>query len=225
MVFKIALTGGVCSGKSTCLNVLKNEFIGLDYKVFIVNEQATQVINNGFTHELLNQYDTDEYKGLTWQTLTSKSQKMLEDLYTDMSKSLNEDVVILCDRGIIDGKSFETNKVWDKVLENINETDESILNRYDSVIFLDTVALDKPEYYTLSNNAARRETIEEAVLNNEKLFNVYKNHSHIHRVDNSTDFEGKISRVINYIKQDIKQKRKEIQTINEVSNDFDIDLD
>ena len=46
-VTSIALTGGPCGGKSTCLSVLEQELTNKGYKVFIIEEMATNIIKSG----------------------------------------------------------------------------------------------------------------------------------------------------------------------------------
>ena len=44
---KIVLTGGPCGGKSTSISVLEQELTNKGYKVFIVEEMATNLILSG----------------------------------------------------------------------------------------------------------------------------------------------------------------------------------
>ena len=61
---KIVLTGGPCSGKSTALSNIKETLENLGYNVFIVNEAATELINNGikpFGENAISMYDFQKY--------------------------------------------------------------------------------------------------------------------------------------------------------------------
>ena len=44
---KIVLTGGPCAGKTTALSKIDNELTNMGYKVFIIDEVATRIINEG----------------------------------------------------------------------------------------------------------------------------------------------------------------------------------
>ena len=46
---KIAVTGGPCAGKSSALDMLKTFFEQNGYKVLIVAETATEMMNGGIT--------------------------------------------------------------------------------------------------------------------------------------------------------------------------------
>ena len=52
-IYKFALTGGTCAGKTTATTKLKNMFEEKGYNVFIVNETATELDNKGYTLEKL----------------------------------------------------------------------------------------------------------------------------------------------------------------------------
>ena len=53
-VYKIALTGGPCSGKSTFIKQLKKYYEDLNYKVFVAVEAATDNILGGIDFKLAN---------------------------------------------------------------------------------------------------------------------------------------------------------------------------
>jgi 6-phosphofructokinase len=44
---KIAITGGPCAGKTTAMQKIVQEFTEKGYKVFVVSEAATELINGG----------------------------------------------------------------------------------------------------------------------------------------------------------------------------------
>ena len=49
MVKRIVLTGGPCAGKTTILSKIEQDLLERGYKVFIVRESATELINGGIT--------------------------------------------------------------------------------------------------------------------------------------------------------------------------------
>lgn len=49
---------------------------------------------------------------------------------------------------------------WDKLLSMLGMTEEQVHARYDLVIHLETAAIGAEKYYTVENNAARKEGIE-----------------------------------------------------------------
>ena len=44
---KVAVTGGPCAGKTTAMQKIVDEFTEKGYKVFVVSETATELINGG----------------------------------------------------------------------------------------------------------------------------------------------------------------------------------
>ena len=70
---------------------------------------------------------------------------------------------------------------------------------YDAVFHLVTAAKGAEEHYTKANNAARYETIEEACALDDRLIAAWTGHRHLRIIDNSTDFEEKLKKLINEI--------------------------
>jgi CYTH domain-containing protein len=64
------------------------------------------------------------------------------------------------------------------------------------VFHLVTAAKGAEKYYTLSNNQARTETVEEAAALDDKLIAAWTGHPHLRVIDNSTNFEEKLKRLI-----------------------------
>jgi CYTH domain-containing protein len=78
-----------------------------------------------------------------------------------------------------------------------NETKER--DSYDAVFHLVTAAKGKEEVYTLANNIARTETVEEARKLDDKLISAWTGHPHLRIIDNSTEFEQKLERLLKEI--------------------------
>ena len=70
---------------------------------------------------------------------------------------------------------------------------------YDAVFHLVTAAKGALEAYTLSNNAARTETPEQAALLDDRLISAWTGHPHFRVIDNSTDFQDKMRRLLGEI--------------------------
>lgn len=81
---------------------------------------------------------------------------------TAIAKLSKKKSIILCDRGLMDGKAYVDTTSWNKVLE-ANSLNEVLMrdDRYDLVIHLVTAADGATKYYNLAN-AARFETEVEA---------------------------------------------------------------
>ena len=64
------------------------------------------------------------------------------------ARSKDVQVVLLCDRGVLDGKAFcETEEEWQMILDAAETTEGAILQRYDMVCHLVTAAKGAAEHY------------------------------------------------------------------------------
>jgi hypothetical protein len=71
--------------------------------------------------------------------------------------------------------------------------------RYDAVIHMVTAADGAVQFFGNENNAIRHESVEEALSLDKKTVNCWVGHEHLYVIDNSTDFEGKLKRVVSRI--------------------------
>ena len=190
---KIVLTGGPCSGKSTALSNIKETLENLGYNVFIVNEAVTELINNGikpFGENAISMYDFQKYV-IDYQ--------LKQERITRFKASFSKNSIMILDRGVMDGKAYISNQEWYKLLDEMHLNENDLLNRYDEIIHLVSIACDKKELYTTENNNARKETAEEASIMDNKTLNCYLGHHNLKVVNNSTDFNAKINIVKNHI--------------------------
>lgn len=188
-IFRIVLTGGPCSGKTTAMSHISDRLRSLGFNVYIVPEAATMLILGGIP--LL------EGDVLSKQLDLVRLQKTLEDSFFNEAHRSGKPSVILCDRGTMDNKAFVSPEMWDDFLA---AQDDSLVelrdSRYDAVIHLVTAAIGAPEFYTLSNNAARSESLEEAISRDERIREAWVGHPHLRVIGNETNFEDKIRKVI-----------------------------
>lgn len=193
-VKKIVITGGPCSGKTTGMDRIVKELDERGYGVLIIPETATELILGGIL-------PSDDSLGMcTFQYVLIKKQCQKEQLYEEVAQMLPyEKIVILLDRGILDSKIYVTEEEFQEVLKRFALNEKEVQNRYDAVFHLVTAADGAEEFYTLSNNSARTETVEEAKRLDKRGISVWKGHPHFRAIDNSTDFEGKIQRLLNDI--------------------------
>lgn len=123
-----------------------------------------------------------------------------ESLYRKVADMLPyEKVVIIHDRGVIDNKSYMRSKEFGTLLNHFNMSEVEARDRYNAVFHLVTAANGAEEYYTLANNAAKTETPEEARHLDALGIANWTGHPHLHIIDNSTDFNGKICRLMDNV--------------------------
>ena len=118
----------------------------------------------------------------------------LEDIFLETAIESDQKTVIICDRGVMDGKAYTSQQCWQALLD---ETAWSTIQlrdrRYEAVVHLVTAANGAEKYYTGDNNQARYETVEEAKALDNKLINAWVGHPHFTIIENNSDgFENKI---------------------------------
>ena len=191
-IYKIVLTGGPCSGKTTGLARISSSLSDKKYEIIIVPEAATLIKNSGIKigEEFVSGYEFEE--------MLFKFQLFIERLYEEMyaKKLEDKDVIIVCDRGIVDGRAYLTEEEYIKLLNKLGYDEIKARDSYDAVFHLKTVADGKEEFYTCENNEAREENAEEAREADKRTLNAWMGHPHLRVIDNSTDFDGKIDRLM-----------------------------
>jgi len=198
-VYRVLLTGGPCGGKSAALDLLKSRFLDCGFHVCVVPENATFIFKNSGGFDPAWAEDKDSLRRL--QGIFMRFQVAAEDSFIDaarLRKNCPRGSIVLCDRGTLDGKTFLEPNEFDKLLEEENTTEEKLMGRYDVVIHMVTAAIDAECHYEFgegSNNPDRYHNREEAIEADLIGRGIYKDHPNFVVIDNSTDFEEKVSRV------------------------------
>jgi thymidylate kinase len=191
-IFKVVLTGGPCAGKTSSMAMISDHFHSLGWRVYTVKEAATIVLSGGVPITEMN-----EEQVLSIQKNIVKVMMALEQVYTEIahhSTQKQESTLILCDRGIMDASVYCSKDLWKRILNDLKVSQVDVKdNRYDCVIHMVTAASGAEKFYTLENNHARSETIEQAVTIDEKTLKAWSGHPHLHVIDNSTtNFKEKV---------------------------------
>jgi thymidylate kinase/CYTH domain-containing protein len=215
LIKKIVLTGGPCAGKTSALTKIEETVIEKGYRVFIIPESATELINGG-----IRPFGNQAVDMVKFQELILKYQLQKEKMYEEAIKSLDDNVkcILLCDRGTMDNKAYITNEQFNNILNKLSLKEANLLDNYDMIIHLVTAADGKEEYYTLANNGARTETIEQAIKLDRKTINSWVGHNNLIIIDNSTEFDEKLQRVMesinNLIGEPITLRQQQKYTID-----------
>ena len=191
-ITKIVLTGGPCAGKTTAMNWIQNNFVKQGYKVIFIPETATELITSGFA-------PWDTRTSVDFQEILLKLQLEKEKIYEEAAKKLpNDKILLVCDRGIMDNKAYMSKKEFNVLLKNNNLNEIKLRDSYDAVFHLVTAAKGAKDYYNLDNEA-RTETIDEAARLDDALISAWTGHPHLRIIDNSTDFDEKMKRLMREI--------------------------
>lgn len=191
-IVKIALTGGSCAGKTTGMSWIVEQFSKQGYLVLVVAETATECITGG-----AKPWEIDT---VPFQVSLYNMEKAKEKSYYDFALNSQYDkILIVCDRGALDIEAFMTKEQCEDWHRQIGLSSIEMMEDYDAVFHLVTAAKGAEEYYTLSNNEARTETVEQARVQDDKLIEAWTGHSHFRIIDNTTDFKTKMVRLMSEI--------------------------
>ena len=110
-----------------------------------------------------------------------------------------EKVLIVCDRGMLDNRCYMTEEEFQRVIADLGANEIELRDSYDAVFHLVSVAKGAEDYYGTESNGARYESLEEAAALDDRFIESWTGHPYLRVIDNSTDFEGKMKRLINEI--------------------------
>lgn len=191
-IVKIVLTGGPCAGKTTAMNWIINNFQKYGYKVLFIPETASELINGGLTP-----WETES--SLSFQSILFDLQLEKEKRFLEGAEKLPYDkILIVCDRGLLDNKAYMSKKDFNYLLKSKGLNEINVRDSYDAVFHLVSAAKGAKKYYNLDNEA-RTETVEEAARLDDLLIDSWTGHPHFRIIDNSTDFEDKMKRLMREI--------------------------
>lgn len=195
-VWKVVLTGGPCSGKTTTLASVYEKF-SAKINVICVPETATMTFRAGCKINPAS-YTFEELVEFTKELV--KMQMHIEDYFTNLARITKQDTLLIMDRGTCDTFAYCSVEVRNRVLEELGLTKDLLSEkRYDLVLHLVTVANGAIEFYNLENNA-RSESLEQAIGLDSQIQRVWMEHSNFKIIDNSVKgFYKKIERVFNLI--------------------------
>ena len=194
-ITKIVLTGGPCAGKTTALNRIQGYFSKAprNYKVVIVPETATELITGGITPEHCR-------SNLDYQRCQMQLQLEKERIFEQGAACLDFDKILLVyDRGAMDNKAYMDEETFRTILKESSISETELRDHYDAVFHLVTAAKGAVEYYTRANNEARSEQLSEAAALDDRTLDAWTGHPHFRVIDNSTDFEDKLQRLLSEI--------------------------
>ena len=190
---KIVLTGGPCAGKTTAMSWVQNAFTEKGYKVLFVPETATELISGGVAPWTCG-------SNVEYQMIQMRLQKFIEDMFEQAARTMpDQKILIVCDRGELDNRAYMTQEEFDSILKETGWNEVDLRDSYDAVFHLVTAAKGAEEFYTFGNNAARYETVEQARDLDNSFIAAWTGHPHLKVIDNSTDFEEKMMRLIKEI--------------------------
>jgi CYTH domain-containing protein/predicted ATPase len=194
-IFRVAVTGGPCAGKTTAIAKVTERFSDLGFEVLVVPEVARMMIKGG-----LKPWAMTPEQLRAFQCELVQVQMRLEDAFVANAGQLNagKPVLLLMDRGTMDGKAYLPLNAWSEMLRE-NEWTEAQLGdaRYDGVLHLITAADGAEQFYAA--DLERMESLQEARDLDQRLRNAWTGHPHLRVIANGGTFDEKIQRAIRAI--------------------------
>ena len=196
-VYKICLTGGPCSGKTTSLARLVQHF-SHEFVVYTVPEVATMTFSSGVSI-IPSEFTNENHKSFTKGIC--QMQMDIEKYFENIASIQNKKVLIIVDRGVMDNFAYASPENKKAIMQETGWTTNFICNeRYDMTIHLVTAANGAEEFYTLEGNSARSETKEQAKELDNKIMKEWLAHPNLVVIDNKeVGFQKKIDRVISKV--------------------------
>ena len=194
---KIVLTGGPGAGKSTAMQHIKDAFEKIGYRVITVPEVATEMIVGGVAPWTCGtNYD--------FQKQQLRLLLSTEDCFEQAVKTMpTKKVLILCDRGALDGKAYLDEEQYEKMLCELGLSEPLLQKRYAAVFHLVTPAKGLVGAYTTENNSARTESAEEAAEKDDKTLLAWAMHPKLKIIKNEPNFLDKINNLVYNIKREL----------------------
>ena len=199
-ILKVCYTGGPCAGKTTSITRVADQLREKGFTVFIVPEAASMIFSAGGN---LDMSKYNDLQAAQFQYFLMMLQTTMEDIFTSIAM-INDakNIVILCDRGIMDGKAYMTDPQWSLMQQEFNINPDKMRDeRYNIVIHMVTAASGKPEKYDFENNKARWENPQFAVELDQKLQEAWRGHENYQIIGNELclDFQEKLDSASRFI--------------------------
>lgn len=204
-ITKIVLDGGPCGLKSTALAYLREKLPQMGVDVLVLQEVVTRlVLDAGISPESMSEFD---FERIVFQVQRFEEHMLLEAARRSTS---TRPLAMICDRGFMsimpyfkrpDDFIYLIEKYHNQNIQQIRD------ERYDVILFLHSLAHDKPELYEKfwQSNPARRETTPEQAraLDNASLA-AWTGSEHVKIVGNYDDPGEKLRAVLRVVCASLK---------------------
>lgn len=185
---KVVLTGGPSAGKTTIANAIERSFVGQTVKI---PEAATILFGGGF-------FRSKNPAGVAFQ---QKAIYQVQSSHEAIYAIECPNRFFICDRGTLDGYAYWPEGEAD-FFEANNTTLEKELARYDLVIHLDSANGNNYDF----TNSIRTESPEEALVINNRVKEVWKEHPNRKIIPADESFSVKVAQVLDIMERFISRR-------------------
>lgn len=213
-VVEIVITGGSCAGKTTSLALLAQSLRDKGYPVLTAPETATLLFTSGapkFDSETADELG----RACQFQRQMFTVQRALRTAYYGLAELfIDETVVVLYDRGELDAIAYHGHDCIAEYAAEEGTTLDQIRDSYSAVMHLVTTADGAEKEFSLSNNPARWDSLDEACMYDQRILRLWQKHPRHTVIDNSTDFIGKMERLSQAVMRVIREVDEEAELEN-----------
>ncbi|WP_289219977.1 ATP/GTP-binding protein [Ileibacterium valens] len=189
-IFRVAISGGPCGGKTSAITYLADLLENLGYHVICVPETATALLSAN-----IHPWDTPCFQDSVFSIQKTWEENALKQAILIEKTNKQTHCVILLDRGLMDGKAYCRPGDFERIQKEYGLSSEEILNRYDQIIYMVSAAIGAESYYGIASNIERmEEDIASAIEVENQTCKVWVNHPNLCVIDNSTGFDEKLRR-------------------------------
>jgi len=196
-VYILVLTGGPCGGKTTGQARLCTFFENLGWKVFRVPETASVLLSGGIKFSDLNEEQVFQFQENLLKTMIQ-----IENTFFELAKSSQRNCLVICDRGAMDPSAFVSKETWERMMRENNWNNVELRdNRYNQIVHMVSAAKGAEDFYSTEDHACRSEGVVLARELDDNAAAAWVGHPYFDVIDNSTDFEGKMRKMIGVVCQ------------------------
>ncbi|OGY98971.1 MAG: hypothetical protein A2945_03950 [Candidatus Liptonbacteria bacterium RIFCSPLOWO2_01_FULL_52_25] len=212
-VVLLALTGGVCSGKTETCPWLETKMLDFGWHAYHVPEAARFLIEKFGLPVKVAWQNEDMRLWLRCQEVIAECQYAWEEQRIQIANMIGKfPALVPCDRGLVDiygyilsachafGDPREAFDMFTDVLRRATlRTPREAYRRYVAVVHMVTAADGAPHAYQREDGGARDETLEQAIALDRTILEAWAGHPQRITIDNSTGFKEKQERTLRVI--------------------------
>ncbi|XP_028175840.1 TRPL translocation defect protein 14 isoform X3 [Ostrinia nubilalis] len=128
----------------------------------------------------------------------------IENTFFELGRTCQRNCLIICDRGAMDASAFISKEKWEAMLTANNWNSVELRdNRYNHIVHMVSAANGAEDFYSTEDHACRSEGVELARELDYNAAAAWIGHPYFDVIDNSTDFDKKMNRLIACVCQKI----------------------
>ena len=191
-VEKIVLTGAPCAGKTSALEIVREEFERRGWAVITVGETATELKQSGVA-------PWDLVPG-EFQRIRLKLQMEKEAAYERAAQAMKTDkVLIVFDRGALDTRCYTTAEQFASLAHEIGENEVLLRDWYGAVFHMETAAKGALDSYITGEGTVRYDTAQECIDYDSRLLSAWCGHPHLRIIKCEKNYRDKAVNLVREI--------------------------